>query len=127
MYITILAEFWPNATIIWVAQGGHSGIQVTESCEWGHKLNPPQVPWAWSETQKNPLDQNKLKPPKKSWNCEFQIQKNPLHLPVNWNLEYPPPGMGDIVSLNFQLFSYYNYADKETKEKTCYLSDHEEP
>ena len=28
--------------------------------------------------------------PKKSQNCEFQTQKNPLHLPVTFNPEYPP-------------------------------------
>ena len=32
--------------------------------------------------------------PKKSQNRKFQTPKNPLIIPVTWNLEYPPPCRG---------------------------------
>ena len=43
--------------LLWTP-GGYPGFQVTRRCEWGQKLKPEKIPWAWSKTQKNSMDQN---------------------------------------------------------------------
>ena len=53
--------------------GGHSGFQMTGMIEWGQNQNPPKIPRASNETQKNSLDQNLTL---KKFHAEFPNHKN---------------------------------------------------
>ena len=99
---------WPLTQLL--ARGGVLWFQVTGRCEWRHNLKPKKIPWAWSKTQNNPLDQNEnQKIP--YWNlerCKYLERindNNAERLLFEWSCLF----IYHTIAINFPRFSSHSH------------------